>query len=142
MDIEQELRSASDDVMRVLEQLQRLEQEKREAAPGTPSFERLANEIERLAALMFSQTHTQRALAERSTAVVEQKGEPLTPIEEVSAERDVGTILAEWREAERRLSTFAIESAEHTQAAADVRRLRDEYHSYHQSQLRGGSLGD
>lgn len=134
MELEQELRSASDDVMQVLEQLARLEQEKRTAMPGTAQFDSLAGEIERLAALMFSATHTEKELAERASAV-DRAGTELPPIEDIPAQRDAHTILTEWREAERRLASFAIESTEHTQAAADVRRLRDEYHRYHQGQV-------
>jgi hypothetical protein len=46
----------------------------------------------------------------------------------------VSLILPEWREAERRLGSSAMDSAEHAKAAADVRRLRDEYHRAYKSQ--------
>ena len=58
----------------------------------------------------------------------------MTPIDEVTSTRDVSLILGEWREAERRLSVTAMDSADHAKAAADVRRLRDEYHRVYQSQ--------
>ena len=136
MDLEQDLRSVSDDMLRTLEQLQRLEHEKRSEAPGSTRFVRLAREIEKLAALVFAQTNTQESLAER-TAVVAEQGVELSPIKEVTPIRDVSVILSEWREAERRLAASAVDSPEHTMAATDVRRLRDEYHRASSSQSNG-----
>jgi hypothetical protein len=136
MDLEQQLRSASDETMRTLEQLEQLESEKRTLTPGTPRFVRLANEIERLAAIVFSQTSTQMSLAQQSHAA-KQQGVKLPPIDEMSAARDVSLILADWRDAERRLAATSIDSAEHALAAGDVRRLRDEYHRAHRQQTEG-----
>ena len=133
MGLEHELRSVSDEMLSTLDQLARLEGEKRVEQPGTPRFVRLAGEIERLAALVFAQTSNQRTLAEMSSVALDE-GETLPPIDEIPALRDVQVILAEWREAERVLATSAVETAEHSKAAADVRRLRDEYHRAHQSQ--------
>ena len=48
--------------------------------------------------------------------------------------RDVSLILSEWRDAERRLSATAVDTAEHAKAAGDVRRLREEYHRAYQAQ--------
>jgi hypothetical protein len=42
--------------------------------------------------------------------------------------RELQRILAEWRAAERCLATSQPGSAEHARAAADVSRLRREYH--------------
>jgi hypothetical protein len=133
MDLEQDLRTISDDMLRTLEQLQRLEHEKRAESPGTPRFVRLASEIEKLAAMMFAQTNTQHSLAVESKAASEL-GAEIAPINDAPVSRDVQVILTEWRDAERRLAASAIETADHTKAAADVRRLRDEYHRAYQSQ--------
>ncbi len=133
MDLEQQLRSASDETLRTLEELQRLETEKRGETPGTPRFVRLANEIERLAAMMFSATSAQQSLAQQ-THVAKRAGVDFPPIEEMTAAREVAVILTEWRDAERRLASTGIDSAEHALAAGDVRRLRDEYHRAHKSQ--------
>ena len=135
MDLEQELRSASDETLRTLEQLQRLETEKRTLTPGSPRFVKLANEIERLAVFVFSQTSKQQTLAQETHAAKEQ-GIELPPIDEMAATRDVSEILADWRDAERRLAATSIDSAEHALAAGDVRRLRDEYHRAHKSQTK------
>jgi hypothetical protein len=43
--------------------------------------------------------------------------------------RPLQTILTEWRDAERRLQLAAPDSAEHSAAAGDVGRLREEYHA-------------
>jgi hypothetical protein len=132
MNLEQELRSTSDEMLRTLEQLQRLETEKRDLEPGTPRFVRLANEIERLAAIVFSQTSTQQSLAEQTHAA-KRAGAEMQPIAEVTAARDVSVVLAEWREAERQLASTDVDSAEHAKAAGDVRRLREEYHRAHKA---------
>jgi hypothetical protein len=132
MDLEQNLRTVSDDMLRTLEQLQILETQKRGEQPGTPSFVKLATEIEKLAAVVFRQTAAQHALAEQTAAT--EEGAELPPIEEMVAARDVSLILADWRDAERRLGASAMDSAEHAKAAADVRRLRDEYHRAHDAQ--------
>jgi hypothetical protein len=64
MDLEQNLRTVSDDMLRTLEQLQILEIQKRAEQPGTPTFVKLAKEIEKLAAIVFQQTAAQQTLAE------------------------------------------------------------------------------
>jgi hypothetical protein len=133
LDLEQDLRTVSDDMMSTLDQLQKLEGEKRAEIPGSPRFVRLAREIERLAAVVFTQTSAQQSLAERTSAAVEA-GAEMTPIEDVAPMRDVSMILSEWRDAERRLSATAVDTAEHAKAAGDVRRLREEYHRAHQAQ--------
>ncbi len=133
MNLEHDLRSTSDEMLRTLEQLEQLENQKRGEEPGTQRFVRLATEIERLAAMVFSQTSNQQRLAEESHAAA-RAGAEMPPIDEMSPQRDVSVILSEWRDAERRLASTAVESAEHALAAGDVRRLRDEYHRAHKAQ--------
>jgi hypothetical protein len=132
MELEQDLRLTSDEMLRTLEQLQRLENQKRAELPGTPGFVRLATEIEKLAAMVFAQTATQQSLAERSQEAG-KRGVELAPIDETVATRDVSVVIAEWREAERRLAGATIDSADHAKAAGDVRRLREEYHRTHKA---------
>ncbi|MEO6349941.1 MAG: hypothetical protein ABIP53_04745 [Candidatus Limnocylindrales bacterium] len=129
----------SDEMMRTLEQLQRLENQKRAASPGTVSFVRLATEIEKLAAMVFAQTSTQQSLAEESHEA-SKNGIHIAPINETDATREVSVVLAEWRDAERQLAASAIDTADHAKAAADIRRLRDEYHRAHKSS--GARSGD
>ena len=135
MELETDLRVASDRVLKTIEQLEALENEKRTVTPGSPRFKTLATEVERLAATVFAQTHAQSQLGDRAQAATERTGVTLPAIEDSEQARDVQQILSEWRDAERRLIAAEPDSAEHAQATADVGRLRDEYHrSYTQGQ--------
>ena len=128
MELETDLKVTSDRVLRTLDQLQALEMEKRNVAPGEERFQKLAREIERLSAEVFAQTHAQRQLGEHAQAVEQRTGTELPSINETTTMRDPSVILGEWRDAERRLKLAAPDSAEHASAAADIGRLRDEYH--------------
>jgi hypothetical protein len=128
LELETDLRVASDRMLRILDTLAALENEKRALKPGTPHFVKLAKEIERLAAEVFAQTHTQKVLGEQAE-VADKRGADLTPIEETAPMRDLQVILSEWRDAERRLQLAEPASAEHATAAADIGRLREEYHT-------------
>ena len=141
MDLEQDLRNVSDDMLRTLDQIHFLETEKRSEKPGTPRFVKLAKEIEKLAAVVFQQTSTQQSLAVASEEAASE-GADIPTIEEMPATRDVSLILGEWREAERRLGASAVDSANHAKAAADVRRLREEYHRAYTSQSSGDKRGN
>ena len=129
MELESELRVASDRMLRTLETLETLENEKRTLTPGSARFQRLADEAERLAAEVFAQTHSQRQLGERAEAANERTGTDLAPIGKGSSVRELQVILSAWRDAERRLQLASPKSAEHAAAAADVGRLREEYHA-------------
>jgi len=128
MELETDLRTASDRILRTLDQLEVLENEKRTLKPGSERFNKLADEVQRLAADVFAQTHAQQQLGEMAQVVTERTGVSLPPIESSEALRDLPLVLADWRDAERRLLNADPDSAEHAQAAADVSRLRDEYH--------------
>jgi hypothetical protein len=127
VELEQDLRAASDRMLNTLSELERLENEKRNERPGTDRFKSLASEIERLASSVFSQTHNQTRLADLSQVALQRSAEPLPTIEEVVPVRDVRIILAEWRAAERAAADAAPETAERSEAIAEARRLRDEY---------------
>jgi hypothetical protein len=127
VELETDLRVASDRLLAILETLAALENEKRALEPGTPQFVKLAKEIERLAGEVFAQTHTQKILGEKAE-VAEKRGADLAPIDDVVPMRDVSVILNEWRAAERRLQLAAPSTADHATAAADIARLREEYH--------------
>lgn len=127
MELEQDLRLTSDELLRTLERLRELEIEKRSLTPGTVRFRRIAGEIEKLAATILTKTVEQEQLAAESVAVREQTGVVSPPINDIALKRDIQLILGEWREAERRLSTAASGTPEHLEALAAVRRLRAEY---------------
>lgn len=133
MEVEQTLRATSDDMMRALERLQELETEKRGIDPGTARFRKLAREVERLAASVFAQTHVQQQLAEETVTLRDEFGVVLPPIEDVPAVREIQVILAEWRDAERRIMQATAGSAERAEAEADAGRLRAEYRRTYQS---------
>jgi hypothetical protein len=128
MEIESDLRLTSDRMLRTLEQLEALENEKRGLQPGTDRFQRLAVEVERLASTVYAQTHAQQLLGVRAQETVERTGVEIAPIDDAQPNRDLQLILADWRDAERRLSLAEPDSAEHALAASDIGRLRDEYH--------------
>ncbi len=136
MSLEQGLRTASDEMLRTIDQLQVLEREKRSESPGSARFVRLASEIEKLAAMVFAQTSVQQTLAEQSRAAT-NAGAEIPPIVEVVTMRDVSDILADWRAAERELAATSVDSAGHAKAVADVRRLRAEYHQAYKSESSG-----
>ena len=127
-EIEQELRSTSDNLLRSLERLEALEAEKRMTEPDSAKFRSLAAEIERVGAAVFAHAHAQRELGDRSVATAKRAGADVPTIQETVPNRDLSMILAEWRSAERRMVDLKPDSAEYAAAKADVDRLRSEYH--------------
>jgi hypothetical protein len=127
MELEQELRSTSDELLRRLERLRELELVKREMTPGTDQFQAIARDIETLAASVLTKTVEQEQLAEETLEVRHATGYSAPPIEDVPPVREPSAILAEWREAERRLADAPAGTIEHDEARGAVDRLRDEY---------------
>ena len=127
-EIEQELRSASDNMLSSLERLERLEAEKRTTEPDSARFRSLAAEIERLGAAVFAHAQAQRELGDESQALAKRTGANLPTIDETVLNRDLSVILTEWRAAERRMVDLQPDGAEYAAAKADVDRLRSEYH--------------
>lgn len=136
MEVEQDLRSASDTLLRTLDQLEVLESEKRTLKPDNPRFHRLASEIERLAATVFAQTYAQKQLGQMGREMAARTGVDLPSIDETDPGRDLHVILTEWRTAERLVATVQPDTAEHAKATADIRRLREEYHRTYSAQAR------
>ncbi|MDP8904511.1 MAG: hypothetical protein M3N29_04240 [Chloroflexota bacterium] len=120
-----ELRATADKMLEMLQRLRDLEQEKRNAAIGSPEFVRLAEEAEKLARVVFRWSQMQLQLAH--AAATGHPGRPpnvrLTDIEP----RPLDRILADWREAQLRLETGLPGSAEAQHAVDDVERLREEF---------------
>ncbi|MDP8905399.1 MAG: hypothetical protein M3N29_08815 [Chloroflexota bacterium] len=138
IELEEQLRSTSDEMLRVLDQLRALESEKRTVRPGSRRFDTLTEEIERLAAGIFTQARHQTQLGAETAAVSEAIGQQPSSIEEV-APREVPTILGEWREAERRLAEAVPGSPEAIKAHVDTQRLRQEYQRAHELGSRGSA---
>ncbi len=141
LEIERDLRFTSDEMLRALERLRELEARKRKLKPGTEPFVKLAEEVEQLAASVFERTREQTEQAERSLELREVASVDVRPIDAVPPTRELHIILAEWRDAERRLAATGIETAEHAKAAGDVRRLREEYHRAYKAQSGEGAKG-
>ncbi len=129
MSLEADLRDTSDRLLDQLDRLTELESAKRDATPGSPEFVELSRQVEGLAAEVFasSQRQTHLALATKVLVDTGAPGVPAEPIAELDPARDPHVVLAEWRDAERRLSTSPEGSAEHDAASKDIDRLRDEY---------------
>lgn len=121
------LRETSDALLRDLDVLATIEEEKRLLEPGDPKLIQLASRIEEIAQRVLVGSVRQRQLTEVVSAQVEagSPGAPDAPIEDTP--RSMQAILADWREAERRAVDAEPGSAVAAEAEALVSRLRDEY---------------
>jgi ABC-type transporter Mla subunit MlaD len=129
MESKEQLRSASDEVLVAVEKLRALEVEKRSVSPTNPRFQKLARQVEQLADQLGSTAEAQANLGEKLAAQHANGAAAAPPVEETV--RDVTTILAEWRDAERRAGRAVARSRAAAAAHADVDRLRAEYQRAH-----------
>jgi hypothetical protein len=126
-DIAEELRATSDGLVRDLDVLSALEDEKRGLEPGDSRLVQLAERIQELAARVLSGSSRQRHLTEAVVAEV-QADSPTAPDTSIEdAPRSIVLILAEWRAAERRVEAAETGSAEAIEAQALSDHLREEY---------------
>ena len=125
------LRETSDALLRDLDVLVTIEEEKRSLDPGDPRLVELAERIEEIARRVLLGSTRQYDLTRTVNAQVEAGSTraPETSIEETP--RSIQTILADWRDAERRAISADSGSAEAAEANALVDRLRDEYRRAH-----------
>jgi hypothetical protein len=136
MSLERELRDTSDSLMRALDQLRDLEARKRDEPTGSETFVELAQRVEELAIDVLRRSEREVSLAEDTGERREAGGGVGRTINEVpTSERDLASILGEWREAERQLAAADPASLESSVAAAEVRRLREEYRIAHEARL-------
>jgi hypothetical protein len=129
-----ELREVSDEVLRNLDALGALEEEKRGVQPGDPRLVALAKEVETLAAKLLVGSTRQRDLA------TEINGDPAAaaatrPINEQT--RPVAEILRAWRDAERALMQAAPGSGDEATARAEIEQCREEYRQAFESRSGG-----
>ncbi len=136
MEIDEQLRSTSDRMLETLEQLHLLETQKRSVAPGSRRFQKLAREVERLADTVVEHAEEQSALGNEAA----ESGRSLPPIAETP--RDVTTILAEWRDAERRAVALDAQSGDGAATHAEVDGLRAEYQRAQSAASRRGLRSD
>ena len=125
------LRRTSDALLRDLEALQQLEEEKRTIEPGDPRLVDLASRIELIAKRVLASSTSQRAQTQLINELTEagSPAAPDTPIEDTP--RSMEAILFAWRQAERQLDAADPGSAEATEAQLLVDRLREEYRHAH-----------
>jgi hypothetical protein len=96
------LREASDTLLRDLEALSELEDVKRSIEPGDPRLIELAGTIEAMAERVLASSARQRELTVEANDLVDL-GMPEAPTRSIDdTPRGIATILAEWRDAERR----------------------------------------
>ncbi len=116
------MREVSDRLLRDLDVLAALEEEKRNTPPADARFEELALRIEEIASRVFSASAQQTDVG-RSVSADDAEG--LATIAETR--RPVGAVLDEWRAAERMLVAAEPGSVDESEARALVNRLRAEY---------------
>jgi hypothetical protein len=122
-----DLRATSDALMRDLEVLAAIEDEKRTLPPGDPRLVELAKRVEDVAHRVLSSTVRQRKLTEVGHEQVEA-AEPGTPVSSTDeTPRAIADILAEWRAAERRAAAAEPGSADEAEAGALADHHREEY---------------
>jgi hypothetical protein len=119
-----ELRATSDMMLRMLDELAALERRKRDLVPGTEEFSSLAWEVADLARTTVRWSELQ--LRQANEAMERGQDRPGVALVEVPTRR-LDEVLAEWRQAEIRLSQAQPGSDEAEEAAAEATRLRLEY---------------
>ena len=141
MNLEPELRKTSDVLLANLDRLRELEMEKRRLPLDSPRLVELATEIEVLASTVLRTSDRQTDLAARITTkrTRQDSVEGTTTIENLPAERDVHAVLAEWREAERRLADLPADSTDAAIAGSEIEALREEYRRAHDAAARRSS---
>lgn len=143
MNLEPELRQTSDALLANLDRLRELELQKRRLPLDSPRLVELATEIEDLASTVLRTTDRQTDLARITTKRGRQDGvEETTTIETLPPTRDVHAVLAEWREAERRLADLPADSTDAAIARSEITALREEYRRAHDAAVRRGSSLD
>ena len=131
------LRRTSDTLLRDIETLLQLEEEKRTIDPGDPRLVDLASQIELVAKRVLASSTSQRAQTQVINDLVDagSSSAPDKPIEDTP--RSMEAILAAWRQAERQLDAAEPGSAEAEEAQVLIARLRDEYRRAHDEANRG-----
>ena len=133
------LRETSDALLRDLEALNVLEEEKRTIPANDPKLTELARRIHEIAGRVLQRTGEQQALTEQSAAAsTALHADP--PIEEVV--RSPAAILAEWRAAEQRAATIDAGTPEAAELRILAARLREEYRQAFEARLDAESASD
>jgi DNA-binding HxlR family transcriptional regulator len=127
METAEALRETSDALLRDLDVLVALEEDKRSLQPGDPRLVELAEQIDQIAERVLGSAGRQRELTKLVNAQVDA-GSPHAPEDSIAETvRPIAAILEEWRAAERRALAAEPGSAESDEATALVKLLRAEY---------------
>ncbi|HEX9044484.1 MAG TPA: hypothetical protein VF802_05605 [Candidatus Limnocylindrales bacterium] len=121
------LRVASDALLRDLEILESLEERKRTLDLANPQVTDLARRIETLARRILASSGAQRSITEDAQLVAAERGPGVSVGSIEDTPRAAHEILLEWRHAERRLADVDPGSAEAVELGATVVALREEY---------------
>ncbi len=127
---ERQLRDTSDAVMRDLEALSALEEEKRALHPGDPRLLDFATRIRSLADRLLKVSADEQA---RVLSVERGEEAPPTQSIEQTPPRSIQLILAEWRDAERSAGEAEPGSPEAVELERVIVLLRDEYRRAHEA---------
>jgi hypothetical protein len=127
------LRETSDELLRDLEALSVLEDEKREIMPGDPRLVDLATQIEAIAGRVLLMSGRQRELTEQIQEAAEAGTSSIPGRSIEDTPRSISSILSDWREAERRLEAAADGTAEAREVEVLIDQLRDEYRKAHEA---------
>lgn len=119
---EADLRSTSDDLLRDLDVLAALEEQKRAIPAGDPALVDLAARVDEIAQRVLALATRQRLLSE----LADSDGGVARPIEDVPP-RPIAAVLADWRTEERRLAAAPAGSVDAREASARIDGLREEY---------------
>ena len=130
------LRDASDELLRDLEALSVLEDEKRQTPPGDPRLVDLAERIESIATRVLITSGRQRELTEELQETAGAGSAPATAKTIDDIQRPISAILSDWRDAERRFESATAGTAEAREAEVLVDRLREEYREAHEAARR------
>jgi hypothetical protein len=129
-DLTDALRATSDAMLRDLDGLGTLEDEKRGIEPSDPRMLDLADRIEEIARRVLAGSRNQRELTE-DIAGTAAPGATAPAIDDTR--RSVQAILAEWRAAERRLAVATRGSPEALEAETLVEHAREAYRAAYEA---------
>jgi hypothetical protein len=121
MSLQHDLRATSDEILRDLEALGALEEEKRSLPLDDPRLVEIAQQIEVIAGRVLAGSARQTSLA------VEAAEAPTSASSIDDVSRPLAAILADWREVEQRAANAPEGSAEAAEIEILASRLRREY---------------
>lgn len=126
-----EFRATTDKMLEIIDELRRIEEQKRGVDYASPDFVKLAEVAAEHARLTFRWAEMQLQMAYAARAAQETDGQhPTVQLENVTP-RPIDKILTLWREAQIRLDIAMPGSPEAASAVADIERLREEYQVSH-----------